>query len=125
MRQPAKAQRLDDLETDFRPLLISCLRECKSGRWGLFGHNDDTDGAKYLDWKDGKNLKEIAQQIHDLRSEFGQPNPLVERFLHYCSLRGPNVPGEPKLAKAFLDEIEKGRSNRNSGDKLVGYSIRE
>jgi hypothetical protein len=30
---------------------------------------------------------------------------VVERFLHYCSLRGANAPGEPKLAKAFLDEI--------------------
>jgi hypothetical protein len=113
MRRPVKAQRLDDLETDFRPLLISCLRECESGRWGLFGQNDGTEGAKYLNWKDGKNLKEIAQQIHDLRSGFGQPNPLVERFLHYCSLRGPNVPGEPKLAKAFLDEIEKSGFGRS------------
>ena len=107
MRQPIKAQRLDELESDFRPLLIICLRESQNGRRGLFGQNDGTDGAKYLDWKDGRNLKEIAVQIHDLRSEFGQPNPLVERFLHSCSLRGPNVPGEPKLAKEFLDEIEK------------------
>jgi hypothetical protein len=113
MRRPVKAQRLDDLESDFRPLLISCLRECESGRWGLFGQNDSTEGAKYLDWKDGKNLKEIAQQIHDLRLEFGQPDPLVERFLHYCSLRGPNVPGESKLAKAFLYEIEKGDFGRS------------
>jgi hypothetical protein len=108
MRQPNKDQRLDELESDFRPLLIACLRECHNGRWGLFGQNDSTDGARYLDWEDGANLKEIAGQIRALRGEFGQPNPLVERFLHYCSLRGPNVPGEPKLAKAFLDEIEKG-----------------
>jgi hypothetical protein len=108
MRQPNKDQRLDELESDFRPLLIACLRECQNGRWGLFGQNDSTDGATYLDWKDGENLKEIARQIRALRGEFGQPNPLVERFLLYCSLRGPNVPGEPKLAKAFLDEIEKG-----------------
>jgi hypothetical protein len=112
MRRSPKSQRLDDLENDFRPLLISCLRECQNGRWGLFGQNDDSDGAKYLDWKDGSNLKEIAQQIHDLRSEFGQPNLLVERFLHYCSLRGPNALGEPKLAKAFLDEIQKGDFSR-------------
>ena len=79
MRRPTNAQRLDDLESDFRPLLISCLRECQNGRWGLFGQSDGTEGAKYPDWKDGKNLKGIAQQIHDLRSEFGQPEPLVER----------------------------------------------
>jgi hypothetical protein len=108
MRPRIKSQRLDDLESEFRPLLIFCLRECQNGRWGLFGQNESTDGAKYLDWKDGQNLKEIARQIRNLRAEFGQPNPLVERFLHYCSLRGPNVPGEPKLANALLDEIQKG-----------------
>ena len=103
-----KAQRLDELERDFRPLLTSCLSECQNGRWGSFGQNDSFDEAKYLDWKDGQDLKEIAQQIHDLRAEFGETNPLVERFLHYCSLRGSNVPGEHKLAKALLDEIQKG-----------------
>ena len=108
MRLPIKAQRLDDLESDFRPLLISCLRECQNGRWGLFGQNDSAEAARYLHWEDGQHLKEIALQIRALRSEFGQPNPLVERFLHCCSLRGPNVSGEPKLAKALLDEIEKG-----------------
>jgi hypothetical protein len=113
MRRPTNAQRLDDLESDFRPLLISCLLECQNGRWGLFGQNDSLDEAKYLDWKDGKNLKEVARQIRELRAEFGQPNPLVDRFLHYCSLRGPNVPGEPKLARAFLDEIEKGDFERS------------
>jgi hypothetical protein len=108
MRQPSKDQRLDQLESDFRPLLIACLRECQKGRWGLFGQNEHTDGAAYLYWNAGENLKEIAGQIRALRAEFGQPNPLVERYLHYSSLRASNVPGEPKLAKAFLDEIEKG-----------------
>ena len=107
-RRPIKAQRLDDLENDFRPLLISCLKECQTGRWGLFGQNDSADAAKFLHCENGKRLREIAHQIRDLRAEFGRSNPLVERFLHYCSLRGPNVPGEPKLAKAFLDQIEKG-----------------
>lgn len=112
MRQPIKAQRLDELESDFRPLLITCLRECQNGRWGLFSQNESPEGATHLDWKDGESLKEIAQQIRALRGEFGQRNPLVERFLHYCSLRGPNVPGEPKLAKAFLDGIQKGDFDR-------------
>jgi hypothetical protein len=50
----------------------------------------------------------MALEIRDLRAEFGQPNTLAEGFLHYCSLRGSNVPGEPTLAKAFLDEIGRG-----------------
>jgi hypothetical protein len=62
---------------------------------------------------EGSNLKEIARQIHDLRAEYGQSNLLVERFLHNCSLRGSNALGEPKLAKALLDEIEKGDFSRS------------
>jgi hypothetical protein len=107
MRRPNEAQRLDDLESDFRPLLTSCLLECQNGRWGLFGQNDGADEDKYLDWREGQNLREIAQQIRDFRAGFGQPNTLVERFLPYYSLRGPNVPGQPKLAGALLDEIQR------------------
>ena len=108
MDQRIKDQKLADLESGFGSLLLSCLAQCGNGRWGLFAQNDSADAAKYLHWEDAQNLKDIARQIHVLRAEFGQPNPLVERFLHYCSLRGPNVPGEPKLAKTFLDEIQKG-----------------
>jgi hypothetical protein len=66
------------------------------------------EAAKCLHWEEGQHLKEIALQIRSLRGEFGRPNQLVERFLHYFSMRGANIPGEPKLAKAFLDEIQKG-----------------
>lgn len=108
MRKQPSEQLLEDLESDFRPLLISCLEECRNGRWGLFGQNDSAEAAKYLRWEAGQHLKEIALEIRVLRAEFGQPNPLVERFLHYCSLRGANIPGEPKLANAFLGEIQRG-----------------
>jgi len=47
----------------------------------------------------------MATEIRELRGEFGQPNELVERFSYYCSLRSPNDLGEPKLARAFLDEL--------------------
>jgi hypothetical protein len=107
-RRPIKEQRLDDLEIEFRPLLVSCLENCANGRWGLFGQNDGPQTARYLHWNDADRLKEISLEIRALRLAFGQPNLLVERFLNYCSLRGPNVPGEPKLARAFLDEILRG-----------------
>lgn len=96
------------MERDFRPLLISCLERCGNGRWGLFGHNASEELAPYYHWEDAERLLEIAVEIRELRAEFGQPNPLVERFLHYHSLRGANVPGEPKLAGALLEEIQRG-----------------
>jgi hypothetical protein len=42
-----KEQRLDALENDFRPLLLSCLGECADGRYGLFGQNDSPELARY------------------------------------------------------------------------------
>lgn len=106
-RSLVRQEQLGQLEVEFKPLLLSCLRESANERWGLFGQNDHLDpDHRYLRWPEALRLKEIALEIHSLRSEFGQPNPLCERFLHYCSLRGPNVPGEHTLARAFLDEID-------------------
>jgi hypothetical protein len=107
-KRPISAQRLEDLERDFPSFLISCLQECSHGRWGLFGQNDDSESEKFLRWEEAQRLKDTAIEIRDLRAEFGQPNALVERFLHYCSQRGANVLGEPKLATAFLSEIQRG-----------------
>ena len=108
MKRGVKEQRLDQLEGDFRPLLMRCLEECAAGRWGLFEHRDYPELARYYEWEEATQVKEIAMEIRAIRAEFGQPNPLVERFLHYLSLRGANVPGEPKLARAFLNEIHQG-----------------
>jgi hypothetical protein len=103
-----KEQRLDALEEDFRPLLLACLGECADGRYGLFGQNDSPELVPYYQWDEAERLKQMAHEIRAFRAEFGQPNALAERFLHYASLRGSNVPGEPKVAKVFLDEIRRG-----------------
>jgi hypothetical protein len=103
-----KEQRLDALENDFRPLLLACLGECADGRYGLFGQNDGPELARYYQWDKAERLKKMALEIRAFRAEFGQPNSLAERFLHYSSLRGSNVPGEPKVAEAFLNEIRRG-----------------
>ena len=104
-RSRIQKSRLDELEAEFEQSLIPVLKECAAGRWGLFGQNEHLEERRYLHWPAAEDLKRRANQIHILRAEFGQPNSVVERFLHYCALRGANVPGEPKLAKAFLDEI--------------------
>jgi hypothetical protein len=107
-KKSTSEQRLEELERDFHSLLLACLQECNHGRWGLFGQNDNSEPAKFLYWEEAQRLKDNAMEIHSLRAEFGQPNALVERFLHYCSQRGANVLGEPKLATAFLNEIQRG-----------------
>ncbi len=110
MRKPAKTQRLEELERDFEPLLIACLHGCiERRRWGLFGQNEGTGVARYLVWEEAAKLKEMAFEIREIRAEWGDANSSVEKFLSYCSLRGANVPGEPKLAAQFLKELDLSR----------------
>jgi hypothetical protein len=88
-------------------MLISCLRECAQGRWGLFGQNEPTNPTlpRFWKWPEADALKKIATEIQRLGSELGTSNSLCDRFEDYRALRGSNVPGEPKLAQIFLDEI--------------------
>lgn len=87
-------QILEGLESEFRSLLLRVLKECAAGRWGLFGQNDGADGSKYLFWSEAELLKRIATEIHPIRLDFGESNSDVERFLHFCSLCGSNLPGD-------------------------------
>jgi hypothetical protein len=102
MRASPREQRLEALEAEFDSLLIRCLKECANGRWGLFGQNRHPEAARVLHWPEAERLKELAKEIMTTRAEFGQPNPMCERFLQCCSERGENLPGEPKRAKKFL-----------------------
>lgn len=86
---------------------MSCLRQCANGRYGLFGQNDHLDPEhRYWNWPEAQSVVEMAEEIQALLSGFGDSSTLAERLLHFRSLRGGNVPGEPKLAKEFLSEIE-------------------
>jgi hypothetical protein len=105
MRRSSKDQRLENLEFEFRPRLIACLRECAAGRWGLFGQKTTRDSAKNIAWPEAEELKRMAEEIKALTSEFGQLNPLAEKLFEYCSMRGSNIKGEPKLARQFLTEL--------------------
>jgi len=58
-----------------------------------------------LAWPEADRLKALAVEIHTMRLDFGVQNEICEKFLALCALsRGPNVPGEPKLAASFLTE---------------------
>ena len=105
-RQMIQDMRLIQIEDEFLALLLSCLRECAQGRYGLFGQNDHLDPeGRYWGWPEAKRLKNLAREIISLRMEFGQTNAHCERFIQLCSLRGPNVPGEPNLAAEFLASL--------------------
>ncbi len=104
-RSAVQGKRLDEIENEFLPLLVSCLQDCAQGRWGLFGQNNPLPDARRLDWPEANRLRELAHEIKSLRREAGGRNELCDRFLCLCSLRCPDVPEEPKLAAAFLDDL--------------------
>lgn len=105
-RQKIQESRLAEIEGEFLQLLCACLRESAQGRYGLFGRNDHLDPeGRYWGWPEAKRLKDLAHEIKSLRAEFGQKSESCERFLHLCSLRGSNVPGEPRLAAEFLADL--------------------
>ena len=81
-RQKIQETRLIEIEGEFLALLLSCLRECAQGRWGLFGQNDHlAPEGRYWAWPEAKRLKNLAQEVMSLRFEFGQTNERCERLL--------------------------------------------
>jgi hypothetical protein len=88
-------------EAEFEEQLRRALETCASGHWGLFGQNGEG-------WDTGKQLVALGTEIQELRGRVGytEPNDLFQRLLHYRSQRASNAPGEPRLAKMFLDELK-------------------
>jgi hypothetical protein len=106
--------RLDAMEQEFKILLPKCLAECAKGRWGLFGQNSIADqDDRYWTWPEAKHLRELASDIRLERSNAGEVNALVERFLGLCGAGKSNVEGEPKLALVLLEEI-RGKVNQQA-----------
>jgi hypothetical protein len=109
-RERIRQRGLESMEAEFHSLLLSCLKECAGGRWGLFGQNLAVDPEdRYWKWPEAKHLRTIADQIHVQRAEAGERNALCVRFIGLCESTGSNTLGEPRLAAAFLEEIEAGK----------------
>ena len=98
---------LETLAQVFRDQLLACLEECARGRKGLFSAYDlgepDEGG-----WPEAARLRELALALQGIFAQAGEPSPLCDEFLDLCSIHGESNPGERKLARAFLDRIEKG-----------------
>ncbi len=107
-RERIKQAKLEAMKAEFHELLIPCLTACAAGRYGLFEQNAHLDPEdRYLTWSEARELKALAKQILAESLRFGEEDTVAERFLSLCELKGPNVPGEPKLAVTFLDELQK------------------
>ncbi len=110
-REKAEAQ-LRTLEEEFTDHLVSALRDCAAGRWGMFGSYDglienEPNLGKWLKSGIAERLIEDGDRINGLRQELGYAEnfPLFERYLEYRKKHSANSPGEPKLALQFLNEL--------------------
>jgi len=101
----------------FREQLLACLEECAAGRHGLFATSDYLgEAAPHQPWPEAERLRELAFALQSILAQSGeQESPaetLVTEFLDLCTIHGENDPGEPKLARAFLAEIEERSPDR-------------
>jgi hypothetical protein len=98
---------LDSLANAFCEQLLACLDECARGRKGLF-----SDVALLSDedesWPEAARLRELALALQGVFAQQEKQNALCDEFLDLCSMHGESHPGERKLARAFLERIERG-----------------
>lgn len=103
----AEPDPLEAAEQAFAEQLMSCLDECARGRHGLFsdyeGREEGTDG-----WPEAARLRELALAMQSALAQLGRRNALADEFLDLCSIHGESHPGERRLARTFLERIERG-----------------
>ncbi|HUA91077.1 MAG TPA: hypothetical protein VL991_00845 [Terracidiphilus sp.] len=99
-------EQLDMLSRVFSDQLLACLDECARGRSGLFSAAIDEDGEE--SWSEAARLRELALAMQGLLAQQQERNALCDEFLDLCSMHGEQHPGERRLARLFLDRIERG-----------------
>jgi hypothetical protein len=110
--RPSHERQLEALEASYRDLLLSALRKCAKGQWGLSAHNERAlsqigAGARSRHREPSvQELLELGSQIERMRRRFGLESfALHERLLRMRSSFDSNTPGEPKVARQGLDEL--------------------
>lgn len=98
---------LDVLAQAFCDQLMACLDECARGRKGLFS-DVELLGDEQEGWPEAARLRELALALQGVFAQQERQNALCDEFLDLCSMHGESHPGERKLARAFLERIERG-----------------
>jgi len=98
---------LDGLAQTFCEQLMACLDECARGRKGLFS-DVELLGEDAESWPEAARLRELAVALQGVFAQQERQNALCDEFLDLCSMHGESHPGERRLARAFLERIERG-----------------
>lgn len=106
-RDTLPSEELDVLNHAFSEQLLACLDECARGRRGLFSEYV-SEGDEEIGWPEAARLRELAIALQNILAQLEQRNALCDEFLDLCTIHGESHPGERKLARAFLERIERG-----------------
>jgi hypothetical protein len=105
-RDQMSSEQLEALSRAFREQLLACLDACARGRHGLFAETVGGDEAS--EWPEAARLRELAVLLEAVFAQHGDRNALCDEFLDLCSIHGEHHPGECRLARTFLERIERG-----------------
>ena len=106
-RDQIDPDQLETLGRAFSDQLLACLDECARGRKGLFSEYVNEDGEETY-WPEAARLRELALALPGIYAQQDERNALCDEFLDLCSIHGEAHPGERKLARQFLERIERG-----------------
>jgi|SRR5579863_2277061 len=106
-RDAMPSDQLETLSRVFSEQLLACLDECARGRAGLFSENLSQDSEENS-WPEAARLRELAIALQNIFAQHEERNALCDEFLDLCTIHGESHPGERKLARAFLERIERG-----------------
>jgi hypothetical protein len=103
------SEQFEPLVVAFRVLLVGCLDESARGRRGLFASVTAHEAAESGDeWPEAARLRELAIALQSILAQAEQCESLIDEFLDLCTIHGESDPGERRLARVFLERIEKG-----------------
>ena len=106
-RDQMPQDQIEALSRAFSEQLLTLLDECARGRHGLFSEPMDLDEPE-KSWPDAAKLRELGLALQNVLAAQGERNALVDEFLDLCTMHGESHPGERKLARMFLERIERG-----------------
>ena len=108
-------EQLEELNRAFAEQLLACLDECARGRHGLFAESVEDDAGHA--WTEAARLRELAVALQSLLAGQGERNALCDEFLDLCTMHGESHPGERRLARMFLERIERGEVGTPTEEK--------
>lgn len=105
-RDEIDSDELDALASAFSEQLLACLDECARGRQGLF--SEVVGSEEETAWPEAVRLRELAVALQGVFAQQERRNALCDEFLDLCTMHGESHPGERRLARTFLERIERG-----------------